>query len=168
MGGVHWNTSSENLTSHLYFLISWPFQMGSHWWHRSAKISLISLAVSTGEGLSESTSSENLNSQCSIFKCSMWWSVVHCTIGYPNMQVSTVHHGPWPFFTVDPHPRVHVHRPTVVCSSHNCVGLQEIPLTHPSSLPTNRFTYSPFQSACTQTNSCLWMTQPCWATGNPP
>ena len=52
--------------------------------------------------------------QCSIFKCGMWWSAVHHTIGYPNMQVSALHHGPWPFFTADPHPRVHAHRPTVV------------------------------------------------------
>ena len=25
------------------------------------------------------------------------------TIGYPKMQVSTLHHGLWPFFTGDPH-----------------------------------------------------------------
>ena len=96
--------------------------------------------------------------RCSIFKCGTWWSAVHHTIGYPNMWVSALHHGPWPFFTVDPHPRVHVHsqqlsaahttmlgcrespltrpshprvhvhRPTVVCGSHNCVELQGIPL----------------------------------------
>ena len=33
---------------HWYFLISWPFRMGSHWWHRSAKSSLLSLVVSKG------------------------------------------------------------------------------------------------------------------------
>ena len=31
-----------------YFLISWPFWMGSHWWHRSVKSSLFSMAVSNG------------------------------------------------------------------------------------------------------------------------
>ena len=104
---------------------------------------------------------------CSIFNCGMWWSAVHCTISYPNMQVSALHHRLWPFFTADPHPRVHVHRPTVVCSSHNCVGLQGIPLNMSLISPHNRFTYSPSQSACAQTNSCLWLTQPCLAAGNP-
>ena len=32
----------------LYFLISWPFWMGSHWWHWKAKSSLCGLAVSNG------------------------------------------------------------------------------------------------------------------------
>ena len=67
-------------------------------------------------------------SRCSIFKCGTWWSAVHCTIGYPKMWVSALHHRLWPFFTADPHPRVHAHRPTVVHGSHNCVGLQGIPL----------------------------------------
>ena len=34
----------------LYFLISWPFWMGSHWWHWTAKNSLCALAVSNGGG----------------------------------------------------------------------------------------------------------------------
>ena len=74
--------------------------------------------------------------RCSIFNCGTWWSAVHCTIGYPNMRVSALHHGLWPFFTADPHPRVHAHRPTVVCSSHNCVRPLGIPLNTSSSLPT--------------------------------
>ena len=37
-----------DLPLHQYFLISWLFRMGSHWWHRSAKSSLLSLAVSNG------------------------------------------------------------------------------------------------------------------------
>ena len=40
---------SENLSSFqvllLYILISWPFQMGSHWWHWTVKRSLSALAV---------------------------------------------------------------------------------------------------------------------------
>ena len=32
----------------LYFLISWLFWMGSHWWHWKAKSSLCALAVSNG------------------------------------------------------------------------------------------------------------------------
>ena len=40
-------------------------------------------------------------SRCCIFKCGTWWSAVHCTIGYPQMQVSALHHGLWPFFTAD-------------------------------------------------------------------
>ena len=40
--------------------------MGSHWWHVSAKSSLLSLGVSKG-GLSDRTSSENLSS--STFRC---------------------------------------------------------------------------------------------------
>ena len=59
------------------------------------------------------------------------------------------------------HPRVHVHRPTAVCSSHNCLWPQRIPLNTSLISPHNRFTYSPSQSACTQTNSCLWLTQAC-------
>ena len=43
-----------------------------------------------------------LQCQCSIFKCGTWWSAVHCTIGYLKMQVSTLPHGLWPFFTADP------------------------------------------------------------------
>ena len=40
---VHWS---------LYILISWPFWMGSHLWHRSAKSSLLLLAVSSwGRGV---------------------------------------------------------------------------------------------------------------------
>ena len=39
---------SENLSISLYFLISWPFQMGSHWQHWTAKSSLCALAVSNG------------------------------------------------------------------------------------------------------------------------
>ena len=42
--------------------------------------------------------------RCSIFKCGTWWSAVHCTISYPKMQVSALHHGLWPFFTADPPP----------------------------------------------------------------
>ena len=34
----------------LYFLISWPFRMGSHWWHWTAKSSLSGLAVSNRGG----------------------------------------------------------------------------------------------------------------------
>ena len=33
---------------HWHFLMSWLFQMGSHWWYRSAKSSLFSLAVLCG------------------------------------------------------------------------------------------------------------------------
>ena len=40
--------------------------------------------------------------RCSIFKCGTWWSAVHCTIIYPKMWVSALHHGLWPFFTTDP------------------------------------------------------------------
>ena len=32
----------------LYFVISWLFQMGSHWWHWTVKSSLCALAVSKG------------------------------------------------------------------------------------------------------------------------
>ena len=32
----------------LYILISWPFRMGSHWWHRTAKSWLSALAVLNG------------------------------------------------------------------------------------------------------------------------
>ena len=99
--------------------------------------------------------------RCSIFKCGTWWSAVYCTIGYPKMWVSALHHGLWPFFTVDQHPRVDVHRPTGVCSSHNYVGLQGIPLNLSLNSP-------PSQSTCTQANRCPWLTQSYWAVGNPP
>ena len=39
---------SIDLPLYWYFLISWPFRMGSHWWQRSVQSSLFSLTVSNG------------------------------------------------------------------------------------------------------------------------
>ena len=47
---------------HWYFLISWPFWMGSHWQHRSAKISSPDTDCFILGGPSKGMSSENLNS----------------------------------------------------------------------------------------------------------
>ena len=44
----------------LYILISWPFRMGSHWWHWTAKSSPSALAVLNGGGLSSVLPGVNL------------------------------------------------------------------------------------------------------------
>ena len=50
-GGVYHKFYPGKTEISLYFLISWLFRMGSHWWHWKAKSSLCALAVSNG-GLS--------------------------------------------------------------------------------------------------------------------
>ena len=84
----------------------------------------------------------NTRSWYSIFKCSMWWSAVHCTIGYPNMQVSALHTGHGHFSLWTPIPECMCTGQQLSVADTTMLGCRESPLAHPSSpLPTNRFLF---------------------------